>query len=260
VRSPTEILAELDALDRPAGGAALVPRDAATLIVLDRGRGEVRMLMGRRHRRHRFMPGALVFPGGRVDPTDGRVPVADDLSCEVAARLMVEVRGGHSMRRARGLAVAAIRETFEETGLLIGRPAPDLATLARAARLGEGFSGFVEAGLLPALAEVRFVARAITPPGLSRRFDTRFFAVPATAVVGGFGRIAPSDELEGVDFVSFREARADPALAPITRAVVDELERRLGHDPGLVADPPIPFYRWRHGRSERRELDGPSLP
>jgi 8-oxo-dGTP pyrophosphatase MutT (NUDIX family) len=260
VRSPAEILAELDALDRPAGGPALVPRDAATLIVLDRSPGEVRMLMGRRHRRHRFMPGALVFPGGRVDPEDRRVPVADELDAAVVARLGIAVRNGGSPGRARGLAVAALRETFEETGVLIGRPEPDPARLARAAACGEGFSGFAAAGLLPALGGLSFVARAITPPGLARRFDTRFFAVAATAVVGGFDRVAPSDELDGVGFVSFAEARADRALAPITRAVIDELERRLADDPDLVADSPIPFYRWNRGRFERRELDGSPSP
>ena len=61
------------------GGKPLRPRDAATLILLDRVGGDIRVLMGRRHARHAFMPGKFVFPGGRTDPADSRIPVAEDL-------------------------------------------------------------------------------------------------------------------------------------------------------------------------------------
>ena len=54
------------------------PKDAATLLILDRRGKDVHVLMGKRHKAHVFMPGKFVFPGGRVDPGDSRVPVASD--------------------------------------------------------------------------------------------------------------------------------------------------------------------------------------
>ena len=74
MRPIADILDELNALDRSNKAPYYRPRDAATLLVLDRGGdGALRVLMGKRHMRHKFMPGAWVFPGGRVDAGDSRV-------------------------------------------------------------------------------------------------------------------------------------------------------------------------------------------
>ncbi len=109
------------------------PRDAATLIVLDRTGPAPKVLMGRRHPNHKFMPGKFVFPGGRVEAGDRQMSVAGALDAHCERRLMTRVQRP-SMQRARALALAAIRETFEETGLAFGtsdygapeapRPAP----------------------------------------------------------------------------------------------------------------------------------------
>src|SRR5438105_2198542 len=96
------------------------PRDAATLIIINRAETEPRVLMGRRHGGHNFMPGKWVFPGGRIDRCDFQAPYASDLRPEVAARLQKTAPPA----RARALAMAAVRETFEEVGLLLARPAP----------------------------------------------------------------------------------------------------------------------------------------
>ena len=82
--------ADVDKLDKglaARSGRALRPRDAATLILLDRKDKEVLVLMGRRHAGHTFMPGKFVFPGGRTDPSDSRIPVAAPLHWEEEARL-----------------------------------------------------------------------------------------------------------------------------------------------------------------------------
>ena len=100
----------------------LRPKPAATLIILDHSGAEPTVLMGRRNPAHKFMPGKFVFPGGRVDPVDRHMRVALPLHTEVQDRLLAHLpRRGPAM--AQALALAAIRETFEETGLVLGAPA-----------------------------------------------------------------------------------------------------------------------------------------
>src|SRR6476619_1162786 len=105
---------------------ATTPQDSASLIILDRTGPSPKVLLGRRHEGHAFMPGRFVFPGGRVETVDAAIPSASELVSEAAAKLMQ----GASARRARALALAAIRETFEETGLMLGvkrAPVPSAA-------------------------------------------------------------------------------------------------------------------------------------
>src|SRR4029077_3377318 len=95
------------------------PKDAACLILFRKEQRSIRVLMGERDGRHAFLPGRVVFPGGGVEPADQRLAVPTDLRPEVLAK----VAAGTTPLRARGLALAAIRETFEETGILVGRAA-----------------------------------------------------------------------------------------------------------------------------------------
>src|SRR5271168_3971125 len=96
------------------------PKDAATLILVDRSAAVPKVLVGKRHDKVVFMPGKFVFPGGRVDKTDNRVPVAAPIPTELENNLL---KGSPkiSASRAKSLAVAAIREACEETGLCLGR-------------------------------------------------------------------------------------------------------------------------------------------
>src|SRR3982074_1579713 len=96
------------------------PKDAATLILIDRSTAKPKVLVGKRHDKVVFMPGKFVFPGGRVDKSDNRVPVAAPISKALAANLL---KGSPKITpsRARSLAIAAIREACEETGLCLGR-------------------------------------------------------------------------------------------------------------------------------------------
>ncbi len=153
----------------------LRPKDAATIILIDRSGVEPKVLMGRRHHGHKFMPGKFVFPGGRVEAHDRYVPVGGELDPSVESRLMQRLRRP-SRIRARVLAVAAIREASEETGLLLG------TKVASVPKFPDGWNAFAEAGVQPSLDELHFIARAITPPHRPRRFDTRFFAADARAI------------------------------------------------------------------------------
>ncbi len=103
--------------EAPGTHANIRARDASTLILLDRSGPQPKILLGRRHAGHVFMPDRLVFPGGRVDPDDHRIKLAAPLPHSIEQRL---VACAGTVGRARALAVAAIRELYEETGLCIG--------------------------------------------------------------------------------------------------------------------------------------------
>jgi len=221
------------------------PRDAATLIVLERqASGSPRVLVGRRHLRHVFMPGKFVFPGGRVDPEDGRVVTADDYAPVVAERLSRRLRRAHGETRVRAFGTAAIREAYEEAGVFVGAPAAEPPR-------GPAWTAFAERGLAPSLSPLRLIARAITPPGRPRRFDTRFLAVWSEAIVDRLAGPAPSGELEEIHWIPLAEvARLDAPM--VTHVIAEELVRRLAVDPELEGTGPVPFYRW-HGRRFVRE-------
>jgi len=226
---------------------ALRPRNAATLILLDRSKRRLRLLMGRRNARLAFMGGKFVFPGGRIEPGDRRMNVAGFLAERDEEALAARVpRAG--LHLGRTLALAAIRETYEETGLLLGTTdygPPEAAP--------EGsWSDFLQEGVRPDLEELHLVARAITPPGRPRRFDTRFFVADRRAVAAErAGLVGPDAELTELAWVDLAQARKLD-LPRITRVVLDDLE--AGAQSGFPPWRPIPFYYERHGRSVRELL------
>lgn len=221
----------------------LKPRDAATLIIVDSDSGEPRVLMGKRRETQVFMPGKYVFPGGRVDKEDRLAPSADELREGEVAKLLLDMKGSPSAARARALGLAAIRETFEEAGLLIGRQAG-----AELAKVSDGWRDFVAQGYLPSLAPLTFFARAVTPPGRPRRYDTRFFCVEAHHIAH---RIDIRDgELSSLDWFTFEQIRALD-LPSITRVVLEDLADRLRVGWSPATDVPVPFYNNRNGTFRR---------
>jgi len=128
------------------------PRDAATLVAWRRGTRGIEVLMGRRAARHRFVPHHYVFPGGRLDAADYHVSVTSPLRDEVRKHLCAHC----SPTMAQALAVAAVRETREETGLELGYE----------------------------LHRLDYLLRAITPTSSPVRFHARFFSVEAQHLGG----------------------------------------------------------------------------
>lgn len=176
------------------------------------------------------MPGKWVFPGGRIDPSDFRAPCATDLRPEVAARLQKTA----PPLRARALALAAIRETFEETGLLLAKRAPPRPSAGP-------WRPFLGLGALPDLEALDFVARAVTPPMSPKRFDARFFLANADRLVS-LEREADCGELDEIAWFELSAAR-ELDLPSVTRFVLGEIDLRLA-DPGRAA----PYLRFTRGR------------
>jgi 8-oxo-dGTP pyrophosphatase MutT (NUDIX family) len=213
----------------------LRPKDAATLVLVKRDGGTSRVLMGQRHGNMAFMANKYVFPGGRMDPGDMRIPVASELRPEVSAR----AAHGVSAARARGLALAAIRETFEETGILLGEKA-DRVPRTRAPAWKQFFAHKV----MPRLDTLEMIARAITPPNRTRRFDARFFMADASLIAHQLDG-AETEELLTPAWLTIDEARALD-LPSITRTVLDEVEARVNGDTAR----PAPFYRFTRGKPQ----------
>jgi 8-oxo-dGTP pyrophosphatase MutT (NUDIX family) len=192
------------------------------------------------------MPGKYVFPGGRVEAYDGRMAAAEGLHPLHEARLLKQA-GRAGAARARAYALAAIRETCEETGLLIGRKAERPPVAPHAA-----WQAFSDASIVPDLSGLQFIARAITPPGRSRRFDARFFVADAEMVAHRIeGVVGPDTELDALVWVPIAEAK-ELDLPPITVIVLDELSRRIkaGFDSSL----PVPFFRTLNRKVVREML------
>jgi 8-oxo-dGTP pyrophosphatase MutT (NUDIX family) len=182
------------AAPRERGKRAVTPRHAASLIVWRQASGEPEILMGVRHAKHKFMPSVLVFPGGRVDRSDHGVKALSELRPETEALL----RHRATPSLARALGVAAVRELFEETGLLLGE------------RRGER--------LLADLSALDYLCRAVTPPSRAMRFNARFVLAPAEAVRGEIGG---SGELEKLGWYTLSDA-LNAELAHITRQILAE--------------------------------------
>lgn len=199
------------------------PRRSASLILIDRSGAEPRILLGRRGADQRFMPDKYVFPGGRTDRSDHLAKFAAGLRDDDRVRLFKGLGKRASSARASAIAFSALRETQEETGLVMRA---DLSLL-------------------------RLVARAVTPPVYPHRYDTHFFAAFSDeALQQPSAPLTACDELLDLGWHSFRDAKR-LALPDITRIILSETEARLQADPLLQADLPMPFFAMHRGRMVR---------
>ncbi len=198
-------------------------RDAATVVLLREGPAGLEAWLLTRVTGMAFAAGMSVFPGGRVEDADADLPFAGDGAARAAARFDCDERA------ARAMLGAAVRETFEETGVLLSLPAADLS----------GARGDVEAGRVPfgELLRVNNLAvdsdalrpwsRWITPPGEARRYDTRFFV---GAVPDGVDALDVTTESSAASWVALGEAleqaqRGERRLLPPTIATLAALAR-----------------------------------
>jgi 8-oxo-dGTP pyrophosphatase MutT (NUDIX family) len=221
-------------------------RDAATVIVLRDRNHQPSVLMGQRGANAAFMPNKFVFPGGAVDPEDAHVPFADPLSPLCESRLT----DGVAKDRALALAGAAIRELWEETGQILGRPGTWEAP-------PHNWQDFAARGHLPSAAPLQFVFRAITPPGRPRRFDARFFLLDADDLASDPDDFsAASDELAHLQWIALDKVRGFD-LPFITEVVLAEVAARAA-DPHPPAS--VPFFRNDDEESLFLRLYGRPIP
>ena len=219
-------------------------RPAATMI-LWRHLEAPEVLMGRRKTGAVFMPGKMVFPGGAVDAADARVALAHGIDPVCRARLE-----DASDVAPDALAVAAIRETWEETGLRVGRQAPWRDP-------PDAWREFAAAGVRPDAGPLRFVFRAVTPPGRPRRFDARFFLAHVDCVAGDAEAFTGDGELADVQWVAL-DRLDDFDLPFVTRVVLAEIAHGLDrHAPPAR----VPFFASASGDAFFRWLgEGPAAP
>ena len=211
-----------DVVDRSQPSAR--PKDAATLILIRRDGPKPRVLVGKRSNKHAFMPDKFVFPGGRVDPEDSRAPAISELLSPVEAKLQFKAR-----RKPRAFGLTAIRETFEETGLIIGK------SLSDEARAPKNWQPFLAEGALPCMTNLEFVGRAITPPYRPRRFDARFFMADAETALIDERPAASGAELVDVRWIDLEDT-GDIDLPAVTQMMIDEVKARL-EAPKTLHDP-----------------------
>lgn len=203
--------------------AVVKPRDAASLILYRSVAGEIELLLGRRPTKSRFMPDVWVYPGGAVDPADSRAVPSTPLNREFTSKLAV----GNSHSRARAFGMAAVRETFEETGLRITRPG-DPGCVA-----DESYRALRELKESADLAVLRYIGRAITPTYRPMRFHARFFATSADALdqpVKGNG------ELIDLQWFTVKQTE-DLEMRGVTRYMLEQLSEMLNSgDPNWIGN------------------------
>ncbi|WP_375173400.1 DNA mismatch repair protein MutT [Pseudooceanicola sp.] len=218
-------------------------RNAATVIALRDRATEPKVLMGQRGAKAVFMPNKFVFPGGAVDLEDADIPLARPIADPCRSRLLEDAGGD----LVNAIAAAAVRELWEETGLILGQPGQWDNPPA-------DWAGFAATGHIPDASALTFVFRAITPPGRPRRFDARFFVVDADEAVmtdlDDFS--AACDELSLLQWIPLEEARSFD-LPFITEVVLAEVQQRAA-DPGPPAS--VPFFANNAENREFKRLRG----
>lgn len=189
----------------------VVPNPAASLILLKGDKENPLVLMGRRKASLRFMPGYYVFPGGRIDASD-----YDDAALlkSIPIAGIEGVRETLSTIDARAHTLGAIRELWEETGLLLG---------AESHSALQGASEFIQACnnkfMLPDVENCQCIAQAITPAGSPVRFNTFFFLADGKSVIKDS---VPSGELEDIGWHYVKDALKTLQIADVTEAVLKE--------------------------------------
>ena len=233
----------LNSVDRSKTYPDIEPRDAVSVILVDRSSDPFRVLMGQRHASHDFMPGVFVFPGGAVEDDDIIFSRAlSDSDCALFSFLQTDLIGSACSSApcwyGAALLRCGLRELFEETGVRLDEEAD--------------VNGF------PPVGRFIFIARALTPPGRRKRFDTRFFLIDYSGPLGSF---SDTDELSHLQWVNYNQA-IDLPLHAMTRVILEDVNDLLlrgstkSKDSIRLSQPGmVPFYKMEAGQFVRPFLE-----
>lgn len=225
-------------------------RPSATVIIVRNAADSPSVLMGQRSRSAVFMPSKFVFPGGAVDPSDWQVSLSWSGCDPSLDKLGLE--SGDLPPQA--IVLAGIREVREETGLLLAIPEAGETEQGAGgnrfhpsgAQVPACWAEFFGQGIVPSAAGMRFIFRAITPPGRPRRFDARFLMVDARHVLNDLDDLSlGSGELSHLSWVPLSDV-AKLELPFITEVVLAELDEILSHG---ETGRGIPFFHHQDVRS-----------
>lgn len=228
--------ARMFSIPKPILGRVAPRSRLASTIVLLRERDGVReILMGKRSARHDFMPSVYVFPGGRVDRCDSYAPAIDNPN----TRTRNILEAAMTPARAQACVLAAVRETYEETSLVLG----DKFDTKPRAISDPSWKAFHAEGYLPTLSTIELFGRAITPPHRDKRFDTWFFLARLDAEAAS-RPFKNSAELVDTGWFSFDQMKT-LKMHRATQMMIEQLEIYLEYD-----TPPadIFFSRAVHGK------------
>lgn len=215
------------------------PRDAASVVIVDERGAAPKILMGRRPTKSKFIPDAFVFPGGKLDPQDRQIKSPSELKPHVAKGLTIGER--HSVAKSTALGHAVIRETYEETGYLLGAP----GTFEHTG--GDAWERFEADGLAPSLDKLEMIARAITPNMSPIRFHARFLLASAADLSGSLRQTL---ELEDLGWYTLSEIEQLPTI-DVTEGVLEEVRQRLESSEKNGRN--IAFFTYRNESLRRRE-------
>ena len=217
-----------------------IPRNAASLILLKSSVNDVKVLLGKRSNKTRFMPGAWVFPGGVLDKADFTLSINTSLNKKIIQKLAVS----NNARTAKALAMASIRETVEETGLILGKKSKNF-TSTNFEDHNNGITIMSKLGLEPDLTNLFYLGRAITPTFSPIRFHARFFMADAKNLTG---KIKTTNELVEIEWVSLKKATKLP-MADVTEFMINEL---LTYDGNISKIKKMlnnrPMFTWKMGK------------
>ena len=189
------------------------PKDASSVIIINKKKNDLYVLMGKRPAKSRFMPSIYVFPGGAVDKTDYKVNKIFKLSTDLKKTLLKSRSQAHTI----AIMLAGIRETAEECGLFLTRKTKFLNHKDLA--FDNMWNLFLKKSLLPSIQNLHYFGRAITPAYLKTRFHARFF-------ISDFkdfsGKIKTNGELENLEWIKLSKARLLP-LADVTEFLINRL-------------------------------------
>ncbi|MEC9247894.1 MAG: NUDIX hydrolase [Pseudomonadota bacterium] len=201
--------------------------NAASLVIHRTKNGKSEILMGRRGNKARFKPGVYVFPGGMVEPADGKAKPKKRLNAKHKRYMAV----GMSNYGANMLAMTAVREAYEEVGLILGSKG-DVGQVNQ-----KSWQAFKTMGLSPDLSKLDYLGRAITPSFQPIRFHARFFSVPFEDLEG---KIAGDGVLEDVRWINVNKYN-DFEMMKVQHMIIETLKEKLRTG---KTKPKKLFFKW----------------